>query len=227
MFPVVILCGGYAKRMSPLTDTIPKSLIDINGKPFLYHQLEWLTLQGVQEIHLCTGHYGNQIAASIAEYNSTHEHIPFIYMWPDGPTPIGTAEALRRVPMIRSTPFFVLYGDVFALTPLYIVQHKFEAYEPYALMVIYESWLYNKQANVDYYPPRIVKYNKFNQEPQMIHGDYGLSILTQQALAASASTDLADVFAALNNEMIGFPVTGKPYEIGSFSGLARTREFLQ
>jgi NDP-sugar pyrophosphorylase family protein len=52
MLPVVILAGGLATRMKPITEKIPKSLIEVNGKPFIRHQLDYLKSQGIQNIVL-------------------------------------------------------------------------------------------------------------------------------------------------------------------------------
>ena len=48
----VILAGGRATRMRPLTDTIPKALIPVTGRPFLDHQLAWLAGHGVTDVVL-------------------------------------------------------------------------------------------------------------------------------------------------------------------------------
>ena len=42
MYPIVILAGGLATRLRPITEKIPKSLIEINGDPFVFHQLDLL-----------------------------------------------------------------------------------------------------------------------------------------------------------------------------------------
>ena len=50
MYPVAILAGGLATRLRPLTETIPKALVDIHGRPFIAWQLDWLRDQGVTHV---------------------------------------------------------------------------------------------------------------------------------------------------------------------------------
>src|SRR6266853_2059905 len=57
----VILAGGLGTRMRPLTETCPKTLLPVNGRPFAYHQLHWLAAQGVTEAIYCIGHEGHRI----------------------------------------------------------------------------------------------------------------------------------------------------------------------
>ena len=57
----VILAGGLGTRLRPLTYKIPKSMIPILGKPYLYYQLEFLSKQGITDILMLTGYLGNQI----------------------------------------------------------------------------------------------------------------------------------------------------------------------
>ena len=61
MLPVAILAGGLATRLRPLTETIPKALIEINGEPFLAHQLRLLKRHGVTRAVLCVGHLGEMV----------------------------------------------------------------------------------------------------------------------------------------------------------------------
>ena len=61
MFPVVILAGGLATRLRPLTEQTPKSLIEINGEPFIAHQLRAVREQGVSEAVLCLGFLGERV----------------------------------------------------------------------------------------------------------------------------------------------------------------------
>lgn len=61
LLPVAILAGGMATRMRPYTERIPKALLDINGEPFISHQLRLLADQGVTEVVVCTAYLGHMI----------------------------------------------------------------------------------------------------------------------------------------------------------------------
>ena len=58
---MVILCGGLATRLGDLAKNIPKSMIEIEGKPFLEHQIENLKKHSIKDIILCTGHLSEKI----------------------------------------------------------------------------------------------------------------------------------------------------------------------
>ena len=56
MLPVAILAGGLATRLHPLTETVPKSMIEICGYPFAHWQTKQLAKAGVSEIVYCVGY---------------------------------------------------------------------------------------------------------------------------------------------------------------------------
>ena len=57
----VILAGGLATRLKPITINVPKSMIRISGKPFLEYQIVLLKKNGIGDIVLCVGHLHEQI----------------------------------------------------------------------------------------------------------------------------------------------------------------------
>ena len=59
MLPVVILAGGLATRLYPVTRDTPKALIPLNGRPFIDHQLALLKEKGVTHVILCVGNLGD------------------------------------------------------------------------------------------------------------------------------------------------------------------------
>ena len=57
----VLLCGGRGTRLKPITDFIPKPMVNIHGKPFLYYLLNQLSKKYITEFVLLTGYFGKQI----------------------------------------------------------------------------------------------------------------------------------------------------------------------
>ena len=71
MDPVVILCGGRGTRLREQTETIPKPLVEIGGRPILWHVIRIYAEQGFGRFVLCTGHKGELIREFVA-----HDGLP-------------------------------------------------------------------------------------------------------------------------------------------------------
>ena len=67
MLPVAILCGGLATRLRPLTEAVPKALIELNGEPFIAHQLRLLSSRGIERVVLCAGYRGEMICDYVGD----------------------------------------------------------------------------------------------------------------------------------------------------------------
>ena len=77
MFPVVILSGGLGTRIKSKTKNHPKALLDIDGKPFIVRQLEYLSSQNIKKVIICAGYLGDQIQKVIGNgdlYNINVEY---------------------------------------------------------------------------------------------------------------------------------------------------------
>ena len=61
----LILAAGYGSRLAPLTDSIPKSLVPVNGKPILFKQLENLYDNGITDITVISGYRANMLEAAV------------------------------------------------------------------------------------------------------------------------------------------------------------------
>jgi NDP-sugar pyrophosphorylase family protein len=214
--PIAILAGGLATRLRPVTETIPKSMVPISGRPFLEHQVEYLRRQGLRRIVVCAGHLGEQIQhyfGNTLEYSF------------DGDKPLGTAGALRKALPLLGKEFFVIYGDSYLPTNFAEVSYKFASSGASAQMTVFR----NHEPNVWFEGGKILAYDKVSPKPQMQHIDYGLSMFRAEAFNAVRGGDLATVFTdlAVAEKLTGFEVSERFYEIGSPAGLAEFRHDFQ
>ena len=67
MLPVAILAGGLGTRLGAISAAVPKILIDVAGRPFAEHQLDWLQSHGVRHVVYCLGHLGEQVVAALGD----------------------------------------------------------------------------------------------------------------------------------------------------------------
>lgn len=226
--PVAILAGGLATRLRPLTERIPKSLVEVAGKPFAMHQLELLRTHGLTHVVYCVGYLGEQVQAALGEGRCWGMNIQYAF---DGPALLGTGGALRRALPLLGDAFFVLYGDSYLECDYAAVEQAFCSAGKLGLMTVYQNADQWDRSNVLFRNERIECYDKQHRLPEMQHIDYGLGVLRAQAIKAYPADqplDLAKVYQDLiaQDQLAGFKVTQRFYEIGSVAGLAEIREYL-
>jgi len=96
--PVAILAGGLATRMRPLTERVPKVLLEVAGKPFAVHQMELLRENGYSEVVFCVGHLGEMVEELLGDGSQLGMSIRYSY---DGDRLLGTGGALiRALPLL-------------------------------------------------------------------------------------------------------------------------------
>ena len=228
MFSVAILAGGLATRLRPITEEIPKSLIEVAGKPFICHQLEYLCKQGINSVVLCIGYLGEMIQEVVGDGSRWDMHIRYS---PDGLSLLGTGGALRQALPLLGEHFFILYGDSYLPIDFSDVEKTYAASGKRGLMTVLKNQNRWDKSNVEFDAGQIIEYNKSVIRPQMHYIDYGLGILQStvlQAYPARQSFDLSKVYndLSLASELAGYEVFERFYEIGSHQGIADTKAYL-
>lgn len=226
--PVAILAGGLATRLRPLTSSIPKSLVKVAGKPFAVHQIELLRRQGFAEIVFCVGYLGEQVQAELGDGSRWGVRLTYVF---DGPMLLGTGGALRRALPWLGEAFLAMYGDSYLECDYAEVEHAFLSSGKLGLMTVLRNDDQWDRSNVVFGDGRIVRYDKRQRAPDMRHIDYGLGALRAQVFEAyseGVGVDLATVYQDLlaRDELAGFEVMRRFYEIGSPTGLEETQQYL-
>lgn len=221
MLPCAILCGGLATRLRPVTETIPKALISINGEPFLHHQLKLLRSRGITEIVLCVGYLGEMVQAFGGDGSRFGVTLRYSF---DGPKLLGTGGAIRQALPLLGQAFFVLYGDSYLECDYHAVDSSLAASQKRGLMTIFRNEGNFDTSNVEASDGIILRYDKKQRTPAMQYIDYGLgafhrSVFEEQP--AEEVIDLASVYQGLlaQGQLAAFEVTQRFYEIGSPDGI--------
>ena len=225
MLPVAILAGGLGTRLYPLTERIPKALVEINGEPFLAHQLRLLAARGIERVVLCIGQHGERIreyAGDGARFGLALDYSP------DGPTLRGTAGAVRHALPLLGDAFFVVYGDSYLPCSYRDVAQAFHAAGERGLMTVYRNEGRWDASNVEFAGGRILAYDKKNRTERMRHIDYGLGVFSRAAFEGGQA-DLADLYRDLlrHGQLAAFEVKERFYEIGSFDGIRELSRHLE
>jgi NDP-sugar pyrophosphorylase family protein len=210
-----------------VTETIPKALIDINGRPFIARQLDGLRTQGVHRVIVCAGYLGERIRDVVGDGSEFDLQVDWAF---DGPKLLGTAGALKRALPMLGSEFFVLYGDSYLPIAWRPVQDAFLASAKAALMTVFHNDRQFDRSNVEFEGGRIKAYNKRHPTAEMRYIDYGLGVFRRSAfdgIRHGEPADLADLYASLldRGDLAGFEVDQRFFEIGSFEGLQATRKY--
>ena len=226
--PVAILAGGLAKRLRPLTEVIPKALVDVQGEPFIAHQLRLLSSNGIKRVILCVCYLGEIIRKAVGDGKRFGVEVEFSF---DGPRLLGTAGAIKKALPLLGESFYVLYGDSYLPCDYRMIQTAYEQSGRAALMTVFKNDGRWDRSNVEFSGGQIMFYDKKNQTPMMRHIDYGLGVFNQAAFGmvpGDQPYDLAMLYQNLLNqgELAAYEVSERFYEIGTFGGLEEMRHYI-
>ena len=225
---VVILAGGMATRLGELTKNRPKSLVAIQGKPFLAYQLELLKDHEISDIVLCIGHLGGQIRKAFGDGSNYGVHLT--YSLED--EPLGTAGALKNAAPYLNDTFLVIYGDSYLLLDFVKIYAYFLTQQKLSLDTVFRNNDAFDASNIVIRDNMVEVYSKSEKTPDMVYIDCGAVIFHKEVLQLIPEDhfySLEELFLRLieKEQLLAFEVKERFYEIGSPQGLKDFEAFIQ
>ena len=226
--PVALLAGGMAMRLRPITETIPKAMVEVAGRPFIDHQLDLLRHNGIRRVVMCLGYRGQQLERHVGDGSSRGMEVRYSY---DGETLMGTGGAVRRALHLLGDVFWVMYGDSYMDIDYRAVLEHFDRSGADALMTVLRNGNRWDTSNVVFRDGTLLRYDKKDRTPDMDYIDYGVALLRRQAaerIPTDRPFDLAELYTALvtQGRMVGYEVTNRFYEIGTPAALEEAGRYL-
>jgi NDP-sugar pyrophosphorylase family protein len=228
LFPIAILVGGIATRLRPITEKIPKALVELAGEPFIAHQLRLLKCSGFSDIVICAWYRGEMISDYVGTGAQFDLNVTYSF---DGERLLGTAGAIRKAVPLLGRNFFILYGDSYLPCDYRQIQSSYKVQGKQGLMTVYRNKGKWDSSNVEYVREKLVAYNKKVKTHGMKYIDYGLGIFNRKvfdSLQENTFSDLEEIYQILlkKNELAAYEVKNRFYEIGSKIGLKELDQLL-
>jgi len=227
----IIIAGGLAQRIRPLTLNTPKSLIKIKGIPFIDYQLKFLKKQNIDEVILCLGYLGEMVSDYVKDGSQYGIKVKYSF---DGKKLLGTGGSLFNAKSLLKGKFIVIYGDSFLPINFQLVLKKFFKSSKSSLMVIMKNKDLWDKSNVIFNGRKIIEYSKNSNSDKMKYIDYGLSVLNKKNFLffckdMNSTFDLSLYLRSLavNDDLDHFLTKKRFFEIGSLSGILDFENYIQ
>ena len=226
---VVVLAGGLATRLGNLAKALPKSLLVIEGHPFISYQLSMLSRSGAKKVLLCVGHIGDRIKDYVGDGRSFGLEVSYS---DEGKKLLGTGGALRNAEPLLESEFSLVYGDSYFQLPIADIWKRFDAAGLPGLMVVLKNRNMYGPSNCSVDSGLVTNYAKGVAKPAHEYIDFGFVCLRRSVLSSiprGTSTDLSVVLTALasKRQLSAYEVHERFYEIGSIQGLADFTQYVK
>jgi NDP-sugar pyrophosphorylase family protein len=218
--------------MRPRTLTVPKSMLEVAGRPFVDWQLERLAACGFRDVVMCVAHLAEVIEAHVGDGSRFGLRVRWAH---EGPVLLGTAGALRYALELLEPTFLVTYGDSYLpfdyAEPLQILARHADCD---GVMSVFKNEGRWDASNVVLSPTGelVSRYEKGQKDPAFDHIDYGATALRREVVAAlppgrSHGLDAIQRTLAQENRLRACVARERFFEIGSPEGLAELDRYLQ
>ena len=223
----VIMAGDRGKRLSPLTDTIPKPMLQLGSKPIIEHNIDRLISFGIKKIYISVKYLGEQIVDYLGDGNQKNINIE--YVWEN--EPLGTAGALALIDNLTTEHILLMNSDLF--TNVNFESLYLKLINENADMAV-ASTEYKVDIPYAVFETKAGKITNFKEKPSFIyHSNAGIYILKRSLISKIQKNkycDITDVMEQLVTEggkLVYDPIIGYWIDIGKTVDYEHAQEFIK
>lgn len=220
------MAGGRGKRLSPLTDTIPKPMLDLGGMPIIERNIDRLISFGIKKIYVSVKYLGEQIVEHLGD--GSLKGVSIEYIWED--KPLGTAGALSLVEEFKSDYVLLMNSDL-------LTNANFEDLYKTLLNEKADMAVASTEYKVDVpYAIFETKGNQvidFKEKPSKVyHANAGIYILKKSLIEKIPQdsffdiTDLMENLVKSGGKLVYCPIIGYWIDIGKPADYKQAQDFV-
>jgi NDP-sugar pyrophosphorylase family protein len=224
---VVLMAGGLGKRLRPLTETVPKPMLPIGGKPILQLIIESFARQGFSNFTLSVNYLEGQIRRHFEDGSRWNVSIDYVA---DDMDSLGTAGSLRLLEKPPTEPFIVMNGDILTSINFHNLLSFHEEHGSVATMAVFEHKVDIPFGVVDIADHRIAAIRE--KPTQYFFVNAGIYVLNKEVLElvptdrAFDMPTLFETLAARGRRPMAFPIWEPWLDIGRPEDLERAQRSL-
>jgi N-acetyl-alpha-D-muramate 1-phosphate uridylyltransferase len=208
--------------MRPLTDTVPKAMLEVAGRPFVEHLLEKIVSCGFEEVVFLLGRFGEQIVDHVGDGTAFGIRVRYS---DEGEAQLGTAGAVRHALDLLEPTFLITYGDSYLPFDYAAALDLLRVHDDCdGVMAVYANENKWDASNVITDGTWVTAYEKGTQDPAFDHIDYGAMALRREIIAAlpegRSALDVVQHEIAAARRLRAYVARDRFFEIGSKDGLA-------
>lgn len=223
----MVLAAGRGTRLGDLGERQAKALIEIDGRPLLDHQLDYLAGQGADRVVVNASH----LARQLEEFAEAHQGAPELEVIVE-PEPLGTAGGvLNALPRFSPGPLLVLYGDVIVSEDLGAMAALHREHGPVATLAVYHSDQAEAKGLVELSDSVVTAFHEKDPARSLGWVNAGVYIVEPEWLEGFRGKapldfgfDLFPAALAAGRELRGHRLASPVLDIGTPADLARARE---
>lgn len=225
----VIMGGGLGTRLRPLTFEIPKSMVPVNGKPFLEHQVNHLKESGIKKFLFCIGYLGEQIE----EYFGDGERFGVSIQYSVEDKPLGTGGALKNAEDKLEEDFVLVNGDTYNPIDIKEVVEFYNTKEKKGLVVLYDNHEKIVENNISLGEDGLITAYDKESSAGMTHVDAGVYVFNKSVLSLIPKDKKVsletEIFQQLirQKELVGYATGHRFYDIGTLKRFKKIEEVLR
>jgi dTDP-glucose pyrophosphorylase len=223
----VVMAGGRGKRLKPLTDKVPKPLLKVGDKAILEHNLNRLTLFGIDDFWISVNYLGEQIEQKFGDGNDKNILIQYVHE----DQPLGTIGAVSKIGNFEHDYVLVTNSDILTNIDyehffLYFLKSNADfavVTIPYNVTIPYAVLETNNDEIVDFVEKPTYTY----------YSNGGIYLMKKSVLKFIPkdqffnTTDLMELLISLKMKVVSYPLLGYWLDIGSHEEYQRAQNDIQ